>query len=455
MSELERLREQLTATSQQFEEFKVESQEYEKVLEAESAAKDKEINQLKAKIDVLERKNEELKAEIRTTVMARDQLKVKLSEGEDASGELRKKVVVLEQANEDLESRVRMLEVDKEELQGRLASAEEMAIITKDELNEIIDSKQDELIQLRQELRDSSDEVAALKANLSKRRESRRLSMLKSIELQSQLEQPRPKIIEPVAVAEEETKESPALVPAPAPALAPVPALETAPASGPELAPAPAMRKSARLLHFPSIEEGHVEEDESPVLKARRPRSLSPKPEEKPLDESLPARGGSAPHKKSSPPRERMSSPRAPLQPFETHNFPLRPCLLLRGRGLLRSTFSVDIERKEVRTTVRSHGEGKMTRAFRFERIFSNFEKEVRGWASASCCAFGGGSLIVGLGTKGTKKGKFAVDILRSYLAVLGCRIEVSSSSPHNTTAGTITSRLDMRHPTGVPKHAT
>ncbi|OMJ83784.1 hypothetical protein SteCoe_15192 [Stentor coeruleus] len=147
---------------EEFNEFKAGSKEYEEALESEVHDKDLKIEELlstidKLKEDIIDLRNKYEKDEIEIVKIMNecDNLKKKLKWYEEQKRDL-------EVLNDQWENSARILEYSKQELEERLSQAEEIAIIYKEEIEELSMNKEIEMQRLKDQYNELKQEFSVV-----------------------------------------------------------------------------------------------------------------------------------------------------------------------------------------------------------------------------------------------------------------------------------------------------
>ncbi|OMJ74101.1 hypothetical protein SteCoe_27048 [Stentor coeruleus] len=156
---------------QEYNEFKAQSKEYEEFLEADIQEKDNKIEDLLNTIEKLKDDNSELRKkyekdemEISKLLNEVDIIKKKLKWYEEQKRDL-------EVLNDQWERSARVLEYSKQELEERLTQAEEIAIIYKEEIEELSINKEIEMQRLKDQCNELKQELSIVtveKADLNR-----------------------------------------------------------------------------------------------------------------------------------------------------------------------------------------------------------------------------------------------------------------------------------------------
>jgi len=154
-----------------YEEYKNDAVEYEKELEADNEHKEKEIETLQKKLDTAMKKMEEYKKEINQSGKIMEREKARLETLNEEVNMFKSKIVYLEQLNEGFESEIRNVKFEKQSITEKLEGMEERFIIEKEDLEEQLNQKNQELERFRLDVHEYEDEIVTLRRRSSFKQE--------------------------------------------------------------------------------------------------------------------------------------------------------------------------------------------------------------------------------------------------------------------------------------------
>lgn len=150
-----------------YEEFKNDAVEYEKELEADNEHKEKEIETLQKKLETALKKMEDYKKEINQSGKIIEREKCRLETLNEEVNMFKSKIVDLEQLNEGFESEIRNVKFEKQSIIEKLEGMEERFIIEKEDLEEQLNQKNQELERFRLDVHEYEDEIVTLRRRSS------------------------------------------------------------------------------------------------------------------------------------------------------------------------------------------------------------------------------------------------------------------------------------------------
>jgi peptidoglycan hydrolase CwlO-like protein len=154
-----------------YEEYKNDAVEYEKELEADNEHKEKEIDTLQKKLETALKKMEDYKKEINQSGKIMEREKARLETLNEEVNMLKNKIVYLEQLNEGFESEIRNVKFEKQSIVEKLEGMEERFIIEKEDLEEQLNQKNQELERFRLDVHEYEDEIVTLRRRSSFKQE--------------------------------------------------------------------------------------------------------------------------------------------------------------------------------------------------------------------------------------------------------------------------------------------
>jgi len=160
---LEEKEQALIQLKSSYEEFKNDANEYEKELEADNEHKEKEIDTLQKKLETALKKMEEYKKEISQSGKIMEREKCRLETLSEEVNNFKSKIVYLEQLNEGFESEIRNVKHEKQSIVEKLEGMEERFIIEKEDLEEQLNQKNQELERFRLDVHEYEDEIVTLR----------------------------------------------------------------------------------------------------------------------------------------------------------------------------------------------------------------------------------------------------------------------------------------------------
>jgi len=146
-----------------YEEFKNDANEYEKELEADNEHKEKEIETLQKKLETALKKMEDYKKEINQSGKIMEREKSRLETLNEEVNNFKSRIVYLEQLNEGFESEIRNVKYEKQSIVEKLEGMEERFIIEKEDLEEQLNQKNQELERFRLDVHEYEDEIVTLR----------------------------------------------------------------------------------------------------------------------------------------------------------------------------------------------------------------------------------------------------------------------------------------------------